>query len=184
MLDKQTLRHAVHEQIRLLENRAVADAAIIHTVAALPEWRDAESVALTLSFGLEVDTRPLIHLAWQAGKTVLVPKVTKAGLTFHPLKSFDDVEPGVMGILEPTTPRVDASFDLCVVPGRVFDRCGYRIGWGGGYYDRFLTTYPGRTLSIAYDVQVLPEIPIESHDIPVELIVTERKLIRCMQSSS
>ncbi|EPE60492.1 5-formyltetrahydrofolate cyclo-ligase family protein [Exiguobacterium sp. S17] len=89
-----------------------------------------------------------------------------------------------MGILEPTTAETDLDIDTCIVPGRVFDRSGYRIGWGGGYYDRFLATYRGATIALAYDVQVLDEIPIEPHDIPVELIVTEREMIRCSQSSS
>ena len=77
------------------------------------------------------------------------------------------------------TQPVDGDVDLCVVPGRVFNRSGYRIGWGGGYYDRFLASYAGQTLSLAYSVQVLDDIPIEAHDIPVGVIVSERELIRC-----
>ncbi|WP_445001579.1 5-formyltetrahydrofolate cyclo-ligase [Exiguobacterium alkaliphilum] len=176
---KQALRRAVHARIAELANRDEADAAIVHNVMRLPEWIEARAVALTLSFGLEVDTRPLIEAAWQAGKTVLVPKVTTEGLTFHRIESYDDLEPGVMGILEPTTQQVDGDVDLCVVPGRVFNRSGYRIGWGGGYYDRFLASYAGQTLSLAYSVQVLDDIPIEAHDIPVGVIVSERELIRC-----
>lgn len=177
---KQTLRRAVHLKIAELAYREEADAAIVHNVTTLPEWIEADTIAITLSFGLEVDTRPLIEAAWQAGKVVHVPKVTTEGLTFHRLTSYEDLEPGVMGILEPTTPPVEADVDLCIVPGRVFNRSGYRIGWGGGYYDRFLATYAGKTLSIAYSVQILDDIPIEAHDIPVGVIVTEREWIRCL----
>ncbi|QLQ21708.1 MAG: hypothetical protein HZT42_04590 [Paracoccaceae bacterium] len=74
---------------------------------------------------------------FKEGKTVCVPKVTEQGLTFHIIHSFDDLETGVMNILEPITPATTQVIDLCLVPGRVFDRTGYRIGWGGGYYDRF-----------------------------------------------
>lgn len=184
MTNKQELRKVVHANIRDLSARNDLDERIIHTVTSLPVWKQAHAVALTLSLDLEVNTRPLIDKALQAGKSVLVPKVTKQGLTFHEIKTFSDLEPGVMGILEPTTPKTDLNIDVCIVPGRVFDRSGYRIGWGGGYYDRFLATYYGRTISLAYSVQVLDEIPIEPHDIPVELIVTEREMIRCSQSSS
>ncbi|TCI46269.1 5-formyltetrahydrofolate cyclo-ligase [Exiguobacterium sp. SH3S2] len=184
MTAKQELRKAVHVNIRVLTDRDGRDEAILHTVASLPEWQQAHTVALTLSLDLEVNTRPLIDTALKAGKSVLVPKVTEQGLTFHEIRTFSDLEPGVMGILEPTTAETDLDIDACIVPGRVFDRSGYRIGWGGGYYDRFLATYRGATIALAYDVQVLDEIPIEPHDIPVELIVTEREMIRCSQSSS
>lgn len=184
MTAKQELRKEVHANIRALSERDERDETIIHKVLSLPVWQQAHTVALTLSLDLEVNTRPLIDAALEAGKSVLVPKVTKQGLTFHEIKTFSELHPGVMGILEPTTMESDLDIDVCIVPGRVFDRSGYRIGWGGGYYDRFLATYDGATIAIAYGVQVLDEIPIEPHDIPVELIVTEREMIRCSQSSS
>ncbi|XCA84663.1 5-formyltetrahydrofolate cyclo-ligase [Exiguobacterium mexicanum] len=184
MKAKQQLRQDVHRHIRELGDRSDRDTAIIHTLTTSIAWQKARTVALTLAMDLEIDTRPLIRQAWQAGKSVFVPKVTKQGLTFHEIFSFDDLEPGVMGILEPTTPETDETIDLCIVPGRVFNRSGYRIGWGGGYYDRFLATYRGVTISLAYDVQLVTDLPIESHDIPVEYIVTEREMISCSQSSS
>lgn len=184
MTTKQDLRKIVHANIRELSDRNNRDEKIIHTLLSLPTWQQAHTVALTLSLELEVNTRPLIDAALEAGKSVLVPKVTKQGLTFHEIKTFSDLEPGVMGILEPTTAVTGQGIDVCIVPGRVFDRSGHRIGWGGGYYDRFLETYHGATIALAYSVQVLDKIPIEPHDIPVELIVTEREMIRCSQSSS
>lgn len=184
MIAKQELRKEVHANIRALANRGARDETIIHTVLSLPIWQQAHTVALTLSLDLEVSTRPLIEAALEAGKSVLVPKVTKQGLTFHQIKTFSDLEPGVMGILEPMTMESDLGIDVCIVPGRVFNRSGYRIGWGGGYYDRFLATYEGVTISLAYDVQLLDDIPVEPHDIPVEFIVTERETILCSPSFS
>ncbi|TCI29550.1 5-formyltetrahydrofolate cyclo-ligase [Exiguobacterium sp. SL-10] len=183
LIEKQQLRQSVHQKILGLGDRADRDRAIIHTLTGLEVWREANTVAVTLALDLEIDTLPLIRSAWKAGKSVFVPKVTKQGLTFHEIHSFEDLEPGVMGILEPTTSATTRAIDVCIVPGRVFERSGYRIGWGGGYYDRFLASYEGVTVSLAYDVQLLDEVPIEPHDIPVEFIVTERETILCSQSS-
>nr|WP_251129076.1 MULTISPECIES: 5-formyltetrahydrofolate cyclo-ligase [unclassified Exiguobacterium] len=184
VIEKKLLRQNVHRQIRELDDRPDRDRVIIHTLTELKAWREADTVAVTLALDLEIDTLPLIRLAWQAGKSVFVPKVTKQGLTFHEIHSFEDLEPGVMGILEPTTAATTRTIDVCIVPGRVFDRSGYRIGWGGGYYDRFLATYEGVTISLAYDVQLLDDIPVEPHDIPVDFIVTERETVLCSPSFS
>lgn len=183
MIEKQQLRQDVHRRIRELGDRSDLDHTIIHTLTGLKVWQAADTIAVTLALDLEIDTVPLIRLAWEAGKSVFVPKVTKQGLTFHEIHSFEDLEPGVMNILEPMTAATTRSIDICIVPGRVFDRAGYRIGWGGGYYDRYLATYEGTTIALAYDVQLLDEIPIEPHDIPVEFIVTERETILCSPSS-
>lgn len=179
MEEKQMLRKLVHMKIKQEKQRKEHDAAIISTTQSLPLWKEARTIALTLPLDLEVDTWPLVYLAWKEGKSVFVPKVTKQGLTFHEIHSLDDLSPGVMGILEPITGAANQYIDLCIVPGRVFNREGYRIGWGGGYYDRFLATYSGHKISLAYSVQVLENIPIESHDIPVNMIVTEKELIQC-----
>lgn len=179
MKQKQRLRQDVHCRIRELGDRTVLDHTILQTMIELPIWKEARTVALTLALDLEIDTIPLIQSAWKEGKLVYVPKVTKQGLVFHEIHSLQDLEAGVMGILEPTTEKTNHLFDLCVVPGRVFNRSGYRIGWGGGYYDRFLETFEGTTVSLAYDVQVLDGIPVEPHDVPVEFIVTERETILC-----
>ncbi|WP_214761040.1 5-formyltetrahydrofolate cyclo-ligase [Exiguobacterium sp. s146] len=183
MIEKKQLRQDVHRRIRELGDRSDRDRVMIHTLTELKAWREADTVAVTLALDLEIDTLPLIRLAWQAGKSVFVPKVTNQGLTFHEIHSLEDLEPGVMNILEPTTEATTRMIDVCIVPGRVFDRAGYRIGWGGGYYDRYLATYNGTTIALAYDVQLLDEIPIEPHDIPVEFIVTERETILCSPSS-
>lgn len=180
---KQQLRQDVHRRIRELGDRSDRDRAILEGLTTLNAWEQAKSVALTLALDLEIETMPLVRTAWEEGKSVFVPKVTKQGLTFHEIHSFDDLEPGVMGILEPLTAATTRAIDICIVPGRVFDRSGYRIGWGGGYYDRYLATYKGTTISLAYDVQLLEEIPKEPHDIPVEFIVTERETILCSLSS-
>ena len=182
---KRQLRQRVHQQIRAFLQRDEADRHIIETVMTLPEWQSSGRIAFTYPIGLEVNTVPLIEAALQAGKIVCLPKTTETGLTFHDIKRLDElVSTGTMGLVEPTTPETNETIDLCIVPGRVFDRRGYRIGWGGGYYDRFLESYEGQTLSVAYAIQVTSEVPTEAHDMPVEKIVTEREIILCSESSS
>ena len=87
-----------------------------------------------------------------------------------------------MGIREPDETAVERTLDtidLCIVPGRVFMRNGFRIGWGGGFYDRALASYPGHTLSVAFEKQLVPIFDIEPFDQPVNQIVTESEVIRC-----
>lgn len=176
---KSTYRRNVNDSIRLLEGREHRDQ-LIHTyVRDLPIWKTATSIAVTMSLPLEVDTIRLIEWAWREGKQVLVPKVKQQTMTFHAIRSFEEVAPGVRGILEPTTNPEETIPDLCIVPGRVFDEHGYRIGWGGGYYDRFLPEYAGETIALAYSLQVYAQIPIEEHDVPVNFIVTEEGVIPC-----
>lgn len=179
MEEKAALRRTIHQYIKQMSERHHADEAIHQTLFASDLWVESQTIALTLSLPLEINTSPIIHKAFKEGKTVCVPKVTEQGLTFHIIHSFDDLETGVMNILEPTTPSTTQVIDLCLVPGRVFDRTGYRIGWGGGYYDRFLETYNGTTLALAYTVQLVDHVPTEPHDLPVQWIVTEKEMIQC-----
>ncbi|WP_214777575.1 5-formyltetrahydrofolate cyclo-ligase [Exiguobacterium sp. s22] len=180
MDEKAALRRTVHQYIRQMENRQEVDELIHQRLFATSLWKNSQTIAVTLSLPLEIETSPIIHEAFKEGKTVCVPKVMEQGITFHVINSFDDLEVGVMNILEPTTSPTTQTIDLCLVPGRVFDRSGFRVGWGGGYYDRFLETYEGVTLSLAYSAQLVTHVPTEPHDLPVQWIVTEKESIQCL----
>lgn len=180
MNEKRELRRFVHQQIKEMTHREEADRMIYENLLQMTCWEESHRIAITLPLPLEIDTRPIIHAAWEAGKEVCVPKVTDNGLTFHIIRSIDELEEGVMNILEPTSPPTNEPIDLCIVPGRVFDRSGYRIGWGGGYYDRFLHTYEGVTVALAYSAQIIDRVPTEPHDLAVEWIVSEREVIQCL----
>lgn len=179
MEEKAALRRTVHQEIKQMVNRRHVDQAIHQRLFATNLWMESRTIAVTSSLPLEIDTSPIIHEAFKEGKTVCVPKVTGEGVTFHIIHSTDDLETGVMNILEPTTPPTTQKMDLCIVPGRVFDRAGYRVGWGGGYFDRFLKTFGGTTVSLAYTVQLVEQVPTEPHDLPVQWIVTEKEMIQC-----
>ncbi|WP_215142624.1 5-formyltetrahydrofolate cyclo-ligase [Exiguobacterium qingdaonense] len=179
MEEKAALRRTVHEYIKQMSDRPHLDRLIHKRLFDTDLWKESQIIAVTSSLPLEIDTSPIIHEAFLEGKTICVPKVKGQGLTFHIIHSVEDLETSVMNILEPTTPPMNEPIDLCLVPGRVFDRAGYRIGWGGGYYDRFLETFSGTTIALAYNTQLVSHVPTEPHDLPVQWIVTEKEMIQC-----
>lgn len=147
----------------------------------------AQTIALTMSNFPEVETRIMIRYLWNNQKIVLIPKcdVKFKKMHFYKIDSFDQLEIVYAGIEEPnpslTEEVLPHEIDLLIVPGVLFNREGYRIGFGGGYYDRFLQTFKGETLSLAFDEQIKENLPIETHDLPVDMIVTDQKVISCKE---
>lgn len=161
--------------------RATTDARILQRLVELPAWREARLVLTYVSFGSEVDTHALMQVAWDVGKQVAVPRCSRShSLDFYVISSEDDLEPGLRGLMEPspdygrplTPPQMVGS--LCIVPGLVFDADGYRIGYGGGYYDRFLAFYPGEKVALVRSRQLSGNpLPRDEHDVPVDWLVSE-----------
>lgn len=184
-MDKAILRKSILSQLRDLpqkehEQRSIA---IMAKLFDDPIFQSAQTVGLTISRYPEVNIMPLIEHCWRLGKRVAVPKCDpqKRTMTFRLLESMDQLEVVYMDLQEPNeamTEAIDAGdIDLLVVPGVVFMETGYRIGFGGGYYDRYLAGYRGATRSLAFDVQIADSVPVESHDIPVASIITEKRII-------
>ncbi|MES5396927.1 5-formyltetrahydrofolate cyclo-ligase [Bacillus amyloliquefaciens] len=153
------------------------------TLFSLKEWKQARMIAVTVSKRLEIPTRPIIEQAWKEGKQLCIPKCfPKTGaMEFRTFSGDDQLETVYAGLSEPieslTEKVAQKDIDLVLVPGVAFDREGFRIGYGGGYYDRFLTGYAGRTVSLLFDCQLTDRIPRMPHDIPVDTIVTESETI-------
>ncbi|MBL5766062.1 5-formyltetrahydrofolate cyclo-ligase [Heyndrickxia sporothermodurans] len=152
-----------------------------------PKFNAASTVAITLSRFPEVDTWQIIRKGWEVGKRMVVPKCipkTKE-MVFKEITSFKQLESVYFGLFEPidgqTTEVKKEELDLIIVPGIAFTRNGYRLGFGGGYYDRFLHNYQGMTISLAFSSQIQSELPIEKHDIPVQRIITENETIHCSE---
>jgi|SRR5699024_481628 len=146
-------------------------------------WKHASTIGITASQKIEWDTNIIIETAWSQNKKVYVPKCypEKKQLVFYKLDNFDQLENGYANILEPN-PNVTSSvnktqIELLLVPGILFDSRGYRIGFGGGYYDRFLQDYPNNTVSLASKHQVIEFLPNDPLDIPVQQILTEEGVI-------
>lgn len=151
-------------------------------------WEKASVIGMTLSQDLEWDTRAIARRAWRDGKRVCVPKSIHQTrqLDFYEITHFDQVEVGYYDIEEPIpekTQRINPlGIDLLIVPGVVFTREGYRIGFGGGYYDRFLKDFPNTTLSLVHSNQLMDHFPIEEHDLPVQYLVTEQEVVDCQKT--
>ena len=186
MLDKVNLRNLAKDNLTNLdmEKKAEIEKEIIQNLINSELWKQATTVGITVSAGFEWDTEALIKEGWKEGKTVVVPKCVPdvRRLDFYKLDHFEQLEASYFNLREPNpseTVKVDKQeIDLLVVPGLVFDERGYRVGFGGGYYDRFLTDYPNRTVSLLYSGQLVAEVPKESFDIPVEYLITENGFVK------
>jgi len=151
---------------------------------ALDEFARAACIALYSPAHNETDTSGILEAAFAAGKRVLYPAVCGERMVFRQVEEIRSLTAGSFGILEPCPTGVDHHADepdLIVVPGVAFDLHGHRVGYGKGYYDRFLQ-HPGRTahlVGLCHDFQLIDgEIPAQEHDIRMELIVTDRRTIR------
>ncbi|MDP1989942.1 MAG: 5-formyltetrahydrofolate cyclo-ligase [Syntrophales bacterium] len=157
---------------------------IVARLMRIEEIRSASTLMVYLSFGSEVRTDDLIRWCWEEGKHVVVPfcHVESRELTACRIDGFDELETGHYGIRAPKEgllrPVDVGEIDAILVPAVAFDRRGYRIGYGGGYYDRFLPRAPQAVkIGVAFASQIIEEIPVGRHDLPVEVIVTEREVI-------
>ena len=180
---RDTRRSVLHERDALLEeDRRARSAAITERVMALPEIRSTRTVMAFWSFGSEFDTSGLIEALHAAGKRVVLPRVDGrevAAVVYVPgdptaATSFGAMEPTTAGIVRPT------EIDVVIAPGVAFDRNGRRVGYGRGFYDRFLRTVRADTpvIGVAFAVQLVDEVPRAEHDRLVDVVVTEEELIR------
>lgn len=156
--------------VQQLEQKSEILAAAVHNCNA---YQSARCIYCYLSVNQEVRTWPIIHAAWEDGKRVAVPKVHGKELRFYYLTAQSPLEQNGF-LLEPAQELEEANEDdaLIIVPGLAFDSAGNRIGYGGGYYDRYLHNHPNHaTIGLCFDFQFLPEIPAQSHDIPVRQVI-------------
>ena len=144
----------------------------------LPEFSSAKRILAYADYNHEVITSYIIEEAWKAGKEVAVPKVVGKDMIFHRLTDFAQLEPGYFGIPEPTGGEIVEWEDaLMIMPGVAFDAANNRVGYGGGFYDRFLEKHPGiLRVAVAFDFQVLEQVPTEPTDICPQIIVTQSKI--------
>ena len=171
------------------EERRNADRTMAGLLFSCPVWKDAEEIFCYASFRDEADTSRIIREALESGKRAAVPKVEgKRLMEFYYINGTEELTPGYRGIPEPAGDSERKAFPgkkaLMVMPGVAFDLSGMRLGYGGGFYDSYLEKYPEcPRLALAYSIQLEDSIPGELHDIRVELIITEKGMIRCLQDS-
>lgn len=172
---------------RLLSCQRVAAASLIiqSTFVSMAEFSKAKIIALYMPLDNEVATFNVVSHALAMKKTVLAPVVCGEGLVFRQIRNISDVRPGAFGILEPDACNSDyelRSIDIIVVPGVAFDIHGRRIGFGKGFYDKILYSLEGqgRLIGFCYDFQLVDEIVGEHHDVKMDIIITEKRVINSL----
>lgn len=190
-MDKKTLRREVLTKRSLLTEKNIIDYSdvITNTLYKMDDYKNAKRIMIFVSNGSEVNTHPLINQAITEGKSVVVPITVPEtrGLLVSDVFNFSELEVGSHNIQVPkeeflrlVEPR---TIDLVLVPGVAFAKNGYRVGYGGGYYDRFLVKLDNSIpkIAIGFDLQIVDEVPTDHFDIPVDLIITEKRTLNCSQ---
>lgn len=184
-MPKRSLRSLLLAQRRALghDSWLASSHAAQQNLLSLEEFQRAECVALYAPAHNETDTAEILKAAFEAGKRVLYPAVCGTHMVFRLVEGLHSLQSGSFGILEPCATGIDHQADeadLIVVPGVAFDLHGHRIGYGKGFYDRFLQ-HPGRRahlVGLCHDFQLVENaIPGEQHDIAMEIIVSDKRII-------
>ena len=175
-MDKQALRKQIREQKRALtpEEIDAASSRLGALFAASQLYQQAKTIYGYLPYNQEVRTVPMLQRALREGKRIAVPKVYGEEMRFIYLEDFSRVAPGYAGIPEPMDdgPVAEDKTALVLMPGLAFDKEGHRIGYGGGFYDKFLAAEPEHpTLALCYEFQMRPQLPTEEFDIPVDCVL-------------
>lgn len=176
MMNKKEIRRAISAQKRAMTPEQIesASARLGELFAASALYRSAKTIYGYLPYNQEVRTVPMLQQALRDGKRVAVPKVYGDEMKFIYLDDLSAVECGYCGIPEPVAdaPVADDPTALVLMPGVAFDPAGHRIGYGGGFYDKFLAAEPEHpTLALCYEFQVLPALETEEFDIPVDCVL-------------
>jgi len=176
------------------EQKARKDAAIMERLFALDLFKNAKGLLLYASFRSEVDTTRCLSETIRLGKRLILPAVDsrRRELILYEVKEISELKPGYMGIPEPAIREnrqvTLKDIDLIIVPGVGFDQECNRLGYGGGYYDRLLGGATGQrlrsggriaALALAFEEQITEKIPSEPHDVKVDMIITDKRVICC-----
>ena len=171
------------------ERRRERDEKIANNVRRLHQYSPSSTLLIYVSTPIEIDTKKIIENAWADGKKVAVPRCIPETrlMEFHYISSFDDLKPGSFGVLEPdeTLPIVeDFSGCLMIVPAMQFDIYGFRLGYGKGYYDRYMSRFTGVSAGLCYSEELRRHMYHGRYDKPVDIIVTDRYIRTCKKQNS
>lgn len=175
-MDKKELRRKIRQQkLAMTEDQILsASMCLAEQFLSTKQYAEAKSVYGYLPYNQEVRTVPILQRALDDGKRVAVPKVYGDEMRFIYITGFDGLENSDMGIPEPVDdgPVADDPAALVLMPGLAFDSQGHRIGYGGGFYDKFLAAEPNHpTVALCYDFQMMPQLQTDEFDIPVDLVL-------------
>lgn len=176
MLDKKALRKEIGALKRAMTTEQIEAYSrdLTEKFCATEQYKNAKSIYAYLPYNQEVRTWNIIERAWSDGKRVAVPKVYGDIMRFLWLDDFSKLAPGGWDIPEPTydEPEADDDEALVLMPGLAFDPEGHRVGYGGGFYDKYLENHPKHALvALCYPFQMMNRLDVEEHDIPVDLVI-------------
>ncbi|MGL5087702.1 MAG: 5-formyltetrahydrofolate cyclo-ligase [Clostridium sp.] len=184
-MDKKQIRNEVikNRDLLSLEFRKEKDKLILESLLESELYKNSVKIFTFINYGSEVETKEFINRALKDGKRVFLPKTIKSTKEMKAVEisSLQNLKPDKWEILEPCDFEGEINknlLDLIIVPGVVFDKKGNRIGYGGGYYDRYLSniSLEIKKIALAYELQLVEYIESENHDIAVDYIVTENKI--------
>ncbi|MBQ5399596.1 MAG: 5-formyltetrahydrofolate cyclo-ligase [Ruminococcus sp.] len=165
--------------------KALLDKRLTERFLSFEGYKNAGTVFAFVSLSIEVDTEEIIRDALVSGKRLAVPRcnVNDGTMTFYYIKSRGDLKKGYFGLLEPDEKKCERALkrdcDLIIVPGLVFDKSGHRIGFGKGYYDRYLRNFEGVSAGVCYSFCVKQRLPKEKFDLPVKYLITDNYIETC-----
>lgn len=162
--------------------KAERDMRICRAAANLASFRYARYVLLYAANSDEIDVTGIADAAWSAGKTVAYPRCDKETHTmkYHIVTSVAELSPESYGINEPPSdapvydPSVESGSAVCFVPGLLYDHEGYRLGYGKGFYDRYLSSFSGCKIGVVYDDFIVKRVPRGRYDVSLDILLTER----------
>jgi 5-formyltetrahydrofolate cyclo-ligase len=189
MNEKQQLRKQMLTYRENLEKRVVkrASAHVCRQLVQLSEYIEAEKILFYMAIRNEIDLLDAMKMAWKDQKQVLLPRVKGTWMECIEVKQLDQLKKGTFGIPEPTDGPIvrPDQLDLVVVPGIAFDVQGYRLGYGGGYYDRLFARYPSLTrIGVLEHGQLVATVHPESHDQPMHILITSQQILRVNRDDS
>lgn len=183
-LRKEILQRRSNLSLREMTEKSERIAAV---VTAMPHFRQSKIVMAYMSFRNEVLTAPILEEILSRRQQLVLPRMEyvdgKGRISPRSISCLDDLIPGAYGILEPAPHSPEVAFeciDMVIVPGVGFDKQKYRMGYGAGYYDAFLPRLSATccTVGVGYDLQLVDRLPIEAHDVPLHIIITESGIIQ------
>jgi 5-formyltetrahydrofolate cyclo-ligase len=183
---KKEMREFLHGKRATIapQDRVRMSDTILEKLLSIEEYKNCDTVLTYVSTDKEVDTFPLIAAALQSGKRVAVPRCVEGRplIEFYYINSVDELFSGSYGLMEPLASQEKKCLQrngLCVLPGLAFDRVGGRLGYGKGYYDRFLQNFRGVTVGICFST-ILSErpLPMGRFDLPASIVITDKEIIR------
>lgn len=175
-VSKKSLRNYALSLRKEIINKKDLETKIINNVLNNKKVLEANDILIYVSLDMEVDTKALINKLWKLNKNIYVPKVEGRIINFYKINSFDDLVIGSFGVLEPITNIIykDDNNSCCIIPGLLFDKNNNRLGYGKGYYDKFLENRHIYKIGICFSTFLVDNLVTDKYDIKMDEVITER----------